>query len=292
MKQRRLLLAVLFILLQSVIYGFGNPLTKVAYESITPFWCLFFRFSLAFVLFMMFFWRSVITQLKAARVHDYLPVSLCMALAYICCNIALSMTSATNVGFLMSLPVIVAPVLSVIILGEKYKLRHLPIQFLVLIGLVMLCMQGGSVTFGSGEVFALLTAIFAAGSLVYGKRSLSANLSAVTLSTAQAGCTAIISLICAFFFDDISVIPNIQPAAWVVIIYLAICCTCIAYMLQNIALSWSSPALVSMIQCSQPVVTAVVAWVLLGERLSIIGFIGAAIILLCTVIESLLARRE
>ena len=29
-------LSVSFILLQSVIYGFGNPLTKIAYESITP----------------------------------------------------------------------------------------------------------------------------------------------------------------------------------------------------------------------------------------------------------------
>ncbi|MDF2891619.1 MAG: permease of the drug/metabolite transporter superfamily, partial [Clostridia bacterium] len=28
---------VSYIMLQSVIYGVGNPLTKVAYESITPF---------------------------------------------------------------------------------------------------------------------------------------------------------------------------------------------------------------------------------------------------------------
>ena len=27
---------ILFILLQSLVYGIGNPITKVAYESITP----------------------------------------------------------------------------------------------------------------------------------------------------------------------------------------------------------------------------------------------------------------
>ena len=48
-------LSVSFILLQSVIYGFGNPLTKIAYESITPLWCLTLRFSLAFVLFAVLF---------------------------------------------------------------------------------------------------------------------------------------------------------------------------------------------------------------------------------------------
>ena len=46
MKQAYIIRSVIYILLQSIVYGFGNPLTKTAYESITPFWCLFFRFSL------------------------------------------------------------------------------------------------------------------------------------------------------------------------------------------------------------------------------------------------------
>lgn len=41
---------IFFILLQSIIYGFGNPLTKIAFESITPLWCLAFRFTLAFLI--------------------------------------------------------------------------------------------------------------------------------------------------------------------------------------------------------------------------------------------------
>lgn len=282
--------AVLFILLQSIVYGFGNPLTKVAYESITPFWCLFFRFTIAFVIFMLFFGRSIITQIKAARVMDYLPVSLCMALAYISCNMALSMTSATNVGFLMSLPVIFTPVLSVFILKETYPFRHLPLQLTVIIGLVMLCMQGQTLNFAAGDFLALLTAVFVAGALVFGKKSLGTHLDAVAISAAQSGCTALLSLVCAFLFDDVRNIFSIQPAAWYVVIYLALFCTCAAYVLQNTALSWSSPALVSMVQCSQPILTAIVAWVILGENLSLIGMIGAAIIIICTVLESYLER--
>lgn len=290
MKHQHLLRAVLFILLQSIVYGFGNPLTKVAYESITPFWCLFFRFTLAFIIFMLFFGRSVIRQLKASKLSEFLPVSLCMALAYITCNIALSLTSATNVGFLMSLPVIFAPILSVFILKERYDLRHLPLQALVIVGLLMLCMQEGGLSLGSGEFFALMTAVFIAGALVYGKKSLNTHLDAITISAAQAGCTAILSLGFALLFDDISNIPKIQPSAWAVVCYLAVFCTCIAYVLQNMALSWSSPALVSMVQCSQPILTAIVAWALLGESMSLIGIAGAVIIIICTVIESYLEQ--
>ena len=35
----------LLILLQSVLYGFGNPLSKIGFESITVLWCLGIRFS-------------------------------------------------------------------------------------------------------------------------------------------------------------------------------------------------------------------------------------------------------
>jgi drug/metabolite transporter (DMT)-like permease len=37
-------------------------------------------------------------------------------------------------------------------------------------------------------------------------------------------------------FDDFSIVPNIAPTAWGVTIYLALTCTCIAYVLQNSAL--------------------------------------------------------
>lgn len=292
MKQAYIIRSVIYILLQSIVYGFGNPLTKTAYESITPFWCLFFRFFLAFLIFMLFFGKSIIKQLKSAKILDILPASLCMAFAYICCNIALSLTSATNVGFLMSLPIIFAPILSTIILKERYALSHLPLQILVIAGLILLCMQGGSLSFNKGDLFALMTAFFIAGSLVFGKKSLGTHLDPITISATQAGCTALFSLIFALVFDDVSIIAHIKLPAWGVVIYLAIFCTFIAYLLQNFALSWSPPSLVSMVQCSQPVLTAIISFLLLGERLGTLGLIGAFIILACTLAESIKSRNE
>ena len=44
-KQGGTLPYALLILLQSVLYGFGNPLPKIGFESITVLWCLGIRFS-------------------------------------------------------------------------------------------------------------------------------------------------------------------------------------------------------------------------------------------------------
>lgn len=269
---------VSFVLLQSVVYGFGNPLTKVAYESITPFWLLTFRFTIALMVFLIFFGKSIIRQLRAAKLSQFLPASLCMAVAYITCNLALKWTSATNVGFLMSLPVIFAPVLVVPILKRKYNFKYLPLQLIVVVGLYLLCSNGGRFQFNIGDLFALTTAIAISGALAFGEKSLE-SMDAFAISAAQAGITAATSFICALLFDDFAVIPQVAPEAWIVIVYLALACTCAAYVLQNSALVHLSSGTVSMIQCTQPILTAICSFILLGETLSLVGSLGAFIII-------------
>jgi len=269
---------VFFVLLQSVVYGFGNPLTKIAYESITPFWLLTFRFTIALMFFLIFFGKSIIAQLRAVKPSQFLPASLCMAVAYITCNLALKWTSATNVGFLMSLPVIFAPVLVVPILKRKYELKYLPLQLIVVVGLYLLCSNGGSFKFNIGDLFALATAIAISGALAFGEKSLE-SMDAFAISASQAGITAAASFVCALLFDDFAVIPQVAPEAWLVIVYLALACTCAAYVLQNSALAHLSSGTVSMLQCTQPILTALCSFVLLGETLSLVGFAGAFIII-------------
>ncbi|MEG0774244.1 DMT family transporter [Clostridium sp.] len=282
---------VSYIMLQSVVYGVGNPLTKVAYESITPFWLLTFRFSIALLIFSLFFGKRIISQLRTAKFSKYFPASLCMALAYITCNLALNWTSATNVGFLMSLPVIFTPLLATVILNQKYDFRYLPLQIILIIGLYLLCSNEGGFTLNKGDIFALITAIALSGALVFGKKSLE-SLDAVTISATQAGVTALMSLICALVFDDFSIVPNIAPAAWGVIVYLAVTCTCIAYVLQNSALVHLSSNIVSMLQCTQPILTAVCSFIILRETMSFRGILGGLIIIGSILVANLLETKE
>jgi drug/metabolite transporter (DMT)-like permease len=280
-----------FILLQSVIYGFGNPLTKIAFESITPFWSLSVRFTVAFLVFMLFFDKRIMGSLKSVKPKVYLPASICMAAAYITCNLALNWTSATNVGFLMSLPVIFAPILALLVYKVKYRLIHVPVQIVVVIGLYLLCFDGNSFVFGKGEVTALITAISIAGALVFGEESLK-QLDAAAVSAAQAGITALISLPCALIFESTEVLNQVTLPAWTVVLYLAIFCTNIAYMLQNSALKHISAQAVSMLQCTQPILTAIISYFLLGEKLSTQGIIGAAIIIICIIAENIITTKE
>lgn len=282
---------VMCIIVQSIVYGLGNPLTKVGFDSITALWCLAIRFSAATVLLLIIFGKRALPQIKAAKLSQWLPPSICMASAYISCNIALGLTTATNVGFVMSLPVIFTPFLSVLLLKKKYPVRSIPIQIALVVGLYLLCCGGGSFSFGLGEVVALICALSLAFALVFSEKSLN-TLDAFSMSTVQTAVTAVISVAAAFMFDDVSVLPGVEPRAWLIIAYLAVTCTCLAYIMQNIALSHISSGMVSMLQCTQPILTAVFSFILLKERLSILGLTGAAIITVCVVIENYVNCRE
>ena len=83
-----------------------------------------------------------------------------------------------------------------------------------------------------------------------------------------------------------------QLRRFYVILYLALACTLLGYLLQNKALEGISSRTVALLQCTAPVLTAFFSFFLLGETLSLMGLIGAAIILACVVAETLVDTRE
>lgn len=203
-----------------------------------------------------------------------------MAVCYISCGLALDMTSATNVGFLMSLPIVFTPFIAVFVLRKPYRLIYLPVQLTILVGLYMLCSNSGSFAFGWGEAFAILTSISCAASFVFSEQSLKA-LDEITISATQIWLTFALSLPWAILLERDFSPADVTVSSWLVVLYLAVFSTLIAFRLQNVALTKISSHTVSTLICSEPVFTAIVSRFLLGEILSPIGLTGSIIIMVC-----------
>lgn len=278
------------IVLQTVIFGSGSAITKLAYESISPLWGLVIRFGLATLVFAVLFGPRMVRGLKGASLGDWLPAAICMAVSYISCNIALDLTTATNVGFLMALPVVFTPIIASVVLRRRYKLVYLPFQAAVVVGLYLLCSSGGSFTFGWGEVCALITALSLAGALVFGERGLK-RMDVIAVSGTQIGVTFVFCLLGAMLFDKPLDVATVQPIAWGTIVFLALASTCLTFALQNMALKRLPSSTVSMLLTGEPIFTALFSWGILGETLSFVGFVGAAIIIVCVVGETWIDER-
>ena len=273
---------VLCVVVQTVIFGLGNVITKFAYESVTPLWCMVLRFGLALAAFALVFGPRMVRELRGVKLADWAPAAVCLAVGYIACNLALDVTTATNVGFLVALPVVFAPFIAQVVRRVRYPRAMIPFQVAVVGGLYLLCCNGGSFSFGAGEALSLLSSAAIAGSLVFGEKGLE-KLSAPTIAGTQILAAFVLSLAAALAAEPVVDVAAIEPAAWGVIVFLAILSTCVTFALQNVALTGLSSSTVSLLLTGEPVFTALFSMALLGEFLSIGGWVGAGVILVAVV---------
>ncbi len=278
------------VLLQTTIFGFGSALTKAAYESLSPWWFLVLRFGMAALALGLCCGPRIAASLRAVRVRDWLPSALCMATAYVSCNIALDLTTATNVGFLSGLAVVFTPALALVVLRRRYRALHVPFQLAVVVGLFLLCSGGGTLAFGWGEALSLLCSAACAAALVFSERGV-VRTDVSALAFTQIAATFLLSLAGVLAFDRPLDVASVGFDAWAIVTFMALVGTCLVFAIQNAALRRLPSATVSMLLVTEPVFTAAFSWLILGETLSLTGLLGAAIIIACAMGETLAEGR-
>jgi drug/metabolite transporter (DMT)-like permease len=279
--------AGMLIVIQSLVYGFGDPISKIAFETVPVYSMMTVRYSIAFAFCLVIFGKRIISTVRTVPVKSWLLPGICIGLSYVFNNIALNMTEATSVAFLRSLAVVITPALAFIAFRKKYRWQHIAAQIMVLPGMYLLCVRGGLSGFGAGEVMALLAAALVAATLVFTGRYIE-QVDPVSMTALQAGCSAVIAFAGSLLVEGGVHAGSATPKVWLIILYLAILCTFLGYLLQNLALTSISDREVSLIQSLNPVMTAVFAFVLLGEKLSGAGIAGAAIIIACISVSALI----
>ena len=275
--------AISLIVLQSALYGLGDPISKAAFDTVPLFRMLTLRYCIALAVMLIIWGKPIIAGLKKAKIKDWIVPVLCMGGAYVSNNVALLLTQATTVAFIRSLPTVIAPILAFLVFRRHYGKKLIVVQVFVVIGLYMLCCGKGGLGngFGLGEVFALLAAVLLAASLVYGEKSLD-RVDPLTLTALMVFASAAMAVVGMLFANEVQTKP-MTITVWAIILYLAVLCTIAGYLLQNIALKDITSSTVAVVQCLCPVMTAVFSLFILGERLSVFGTVGAVIILVCLV---------
>ena len=275
------------IVLQSLVYGFGDPISKLAFEVTPVYTMMTVRYLIAFAVSFLVFHKRISRSVRTVPVKAWLIPGVCISLHYILNNVALALTDATSVAFLRSLSIVITPAFAFLVYRTNYKWQHIVLQILVLPGMYLLCVRGGLSGIGTGEAVALVAAFMSAGALVFSKRYLD-MVDPVSMTALMAGCSAAIALIGSLLFEDGIQLKTTTPQAWAIIMYLAIACTFLGYLMQNLALTRISDRSVALIQSLCPVMTAVFSFFLLGETLSTAGMAGAGIIVVSVALASII----
>ena len=195
-----------------------------------------------------------------------------------------------RVGFITALYMLIVPLISFIVYKKKQPVTTWIGVILGVVGLYMICM-GGSASFslGKGDILALLCSFaFALHIIVIDK--FAAKIDCVVLSCGQFFVTGVISCILMFIFES----PNIQSImqAAVPILYAGIMSCGCAFTFQVIGQKYTDPTISSMLLCLESVFSVIFSFIILGERMASVEYIGCAVMFVAIIIAQLPARKS
>jgi len=235
---------------------------------------------------------------KAVRPSQFTP-RLWLQIAVLCAaffcgsilqQYGLAQTSVTNSGFLTALYVLFVPLIAFVVIRAKpHPIIYLGAP-LALVGIFYL--NGGRLeAFNFGDMLVVASALFWGGhvfmlGLLTRQTGLPIALSAITVLSVGVVCLA-----AAFAFE----VPDLQGIldGWVQILYVGLMSTAIAFTLQAIGQQHVPSANAAIILSAESLFAALGGALLLGERLPLVGYAGAALIF-CAIIlvEAVPALRQ
>lgn len=195
-----------------------------------------------------------------------------------------------RVGFITALYMLIVPLISFIVYKNKQPVTTWIGVILGVVGLYMICMGGStSSSLGKGDILALLCSFaFALHIIVIDK--FAAKIDCVLLSCGQFFVTGVISCILMFIFES----PNIQSImqAAVPILYAGIMSCGCAFTFQVIGQKYTDPTISSMLLCLESVFSVIFSFIILGERMASVEYIGCAVMFVAIIIAQLPARKS
>ncbi|WP_439602044.1 DMT family transporter [Devosia sp.] len=289
-------LAVLLLLIATAIWGLAFVAQKAAMAHMGPLTFSGTRFLLGGVALLPF--ALIELRRKAVRPSQFTP-RLWMQIAVLCAaffcgsilqQYGLAQTSVTNSGFLTALYVLFVPLIAFVVIRAKpHPIIYLGAP-LALVGIFYL--NGGRLeAFNFGDMLVVASALFWGGhvfmlGLLTRQTGLPIVLSAITVLSVGVVCLA-----AAFAFE----VPDLQGIldGWVQILYVGLMSTAIAFTLQAIGQQHVPSANAAIILSAESLFAALGGALLLGERLPLVGYAGAALIF-CAIIlvEAVPALRQ
>ena len=266
-------------------WGSSYLLMKVGTGAIPPFSLIALRFGIAFVVVAAIFFRRL-RQTRLSTLVRAAVLGLLMFALFGFLMTGIEGTSASNAGFLTSLAVVFVPVINAVLCRRAPGARMTAGVAVTLVGIALLSLHG-SLTLSPGDALCVMGSIFYALFIVATDR-LSAKEDPLLLGVWQLGFAALYGLVATNLFE-VPALPA-DPARWGAVLGLALLCSAFGFVAQPIAQRSTTAEHAALLFALEPVSSAVLAFVFLGETLSPRGMLGAVLVVAGVLVASLPSR--
>lgn len=265
-----------------LIWGYSFVAVKNVVEFVPPFYTVAIRMIAgALFLHFMFFRRMLKTNIRDVMIS--IPIGLTLFAGFALQTSSSQYMAAGKVAFYTGSMVVFVPFFAWIIAKKKPTNTAFIGAFMAFLGLSFLTFKDVGVI-EIADITAILCAVMFALQIVL--ISISVNkISSVRLAVLQIYISGFTSLLFAIFIEeppDILALPNNIIYS---LIYLAVGCTGVAYLLQNIAQKFINPSKASLIMSLESFLGAFFGIILLNEPLTRNLIVGGVLIFLAIVIS-------
>jgi drug/metabolite transporter (DMT)-like permease len=259
------------LLLVSAAWGLAFVVMKDAIEKQGVNSFLFSRFLVA-VIAMVLLKPSVLKSINREILKKGFIAGLFLASGYILQTFGLALTGAAIAGFITGLYVVATPVIAAVLLKVRITAFTWACVAMATIGLALLSLKGWNL--GLGEFLVFLCAIaFAAHIIALSKWSNGLDVYAMTI--VQLATCALLTGIISFAQGYEA---PVDLSGWLVVLYTAVICTAVAFVVQTWSQAHMSATKVAVILTMEVVFAALFAVIFGGESISIRALLGGVLV--------------
>lgn len=273
---RTQLKADLMLVLVTLCWGVSYLLMDISLSEMGPFTLNSYRFLIAFFVAMLIAFPKLRNVNKTTLKYSAF-VAISLVFVYIGATFGVMHTSLSNAGFLCALTVLFTPILSFVLYRQIPEKKILLVVLMCIIGIGLLTLNE-QLKPAVGDLLCMLCAFAYSVDLLITEKAVSKEeVNAFQLGVYQLGFTGIFNLIIAFIVEEPS-IPS-TPSIWASVLFLAIFCTGVAFIVQAIAQQYTSAAHVGIIFALEPVFAGIVAFIFADEVLLPRAYFGALLMI-------------
>jgi len=288
-------LAKIGLVFTTLVWGATFVITDKALEQMPPFTLNAFRFLVAFlstylIIFIVSrFNKSEISNITRLEFIGALVCGVLLFLGYSFQNFGLfgsissGSSTPTHSAFITSVSVVLVPLFLVITGRQKISGGIWFSVLLALVGLSMLLNPFKS-GFVKGDVLTFGCAIFFACHIITQDNYVKKNINIFRFFLVQIGVASILSFLCSFIFEF-----N-HPMVWSntvinAVLINGIIATTIAIMIMVWAQKIVTPSQTAIFFSLEPLFAALFSWILIQEKLSLVGWTGGLVIIIAIMVS-------
>jgi drug/metabolite transporter (DMT)-like permease len=258
----------------AAVWGLTFVMVQDAIELLPTMAFLAYRFVPAALLVALVFWGAL-RRLPVSGWRAGVVMGAFLTAGYTLQTLGLEETTASNTGFITGLFVVFTPLMGALFLGDRVTWPVWVAAGVSAFGLYLLSGAGGELELRGDGLVLLASLSFAAHILATARAVGTYDVGA--LLAVQLGVCGVVCLLVAAVAGQLEAPEG--HTVWSALVVTSLVASALGFFVQTFAQQHAPPARTALILASEPAFAGLFGWLLADDRLSLTGWLGAALIM-------------